>query len=84
MIPVKKIIVKKAVTKIAPRFLVSMALMFKLKFFDNIKIGIIDIIDGTGIYKKLIGNKCKYAVSYFKKNIQYQTKCDFDLKILTN
>ena len=56
----------------------------RTKSLKEAGIGIIDIIDGTGIYKKLIGNKCKYAVSYFKKNIQYQTKCDFDVKILTN
>ncbi len=38
-------------------------------------IGYIKIIDATKDYLELIGISCKYAVSYFKKNIQYNTKC---------
>ena len=39
-IPIKKIIVKIIAATIAAKSLVSKALMFKLKFFDNIIIGI--------------------------------------------
>ena len=42
--PTKNMIVKKPVTKIAVKSLVSIALIFKLKFFDNIKIGIRAVI----------------------------------------
>ena len=38
-------------------------------------VGYINIIDATKDYLELINVSCKYAVSYFKKNIQYITKC---------
>ena len=38
-------------------------------------IGYIKIIDATKNYSDLKDINCKYAVSYFKKNIQYNTKC---------
>ena len=41
-------------------------------------IGYINIIDATKDYFELINVSCKYAVSYFKKNIQYNTKCDLE------
>ena len=41
-------------------------------------IGYINIIDATKDYLELIDVSCKYAVSYFKKNIQYTTKCNLD------
>ena len=41
-------------------------------------VGRIDIIDARGGFKKLVGNSCKYAVIYFKKHIQYTTKCNID------
>ena len=39
-------------------------------------VGYINIIDATNDYLDLINISCKYAVSYFKKNIQYTTKCN--------
>ena len=41
-------------------------------------IGYINIIDATKDYLELIDVSCKYAVSYFKKYIQYTTKCDVE------
>ena len=41
-------------------------------------IGYINIIDATKDYLELIDVNCKYAVSYFKKNVQYNTKCDLE------
>ena len=38
-------------------------------------VGFIDIIDATNDYLELLNLSCKYAVSYFKKHIQYITKC---------
>ena len=41
-------------------------------------VGYIKIIDATKDYLELKDTSCKYAVSYFKKNIQYNTKCDIE------
>ena len=41
-------------------------------------IGYIKIIDATKDYLELIDVNCKYAVSYFKKNVQYNTKCGLE------
>ena len=41
-------------------------------------IGVINIIDATNDYLELINSSCKYAVSYFKKHIQYTTKCNVE------
>ena len=41
-------------------------------------IGYLNIIDATKDYLELIDVSCKYAVLYFKKHIQYNTKCNLE------
>ena len=51
------------------------------KSFQDAGVGALEIIDAKGSYLKLIGTKCRYAVSYFKKHIQYTTVCNIDDEI---
>ena len=44
-------------------------------------VGYIKIIDATKDYLELLNVSCKYAVSYFKKHIQYITKCNVEDEI---
>ena len=41
-------------------------------------VGFANIIDATNDYLELLNVSCKYAVSYFKKNVQYNTKCGLE------
>ena len=45
-------------------------------------VGFSNIIDATNDYIELLNVSCKYAVSYFKKHIQYITKCKVEDDIL--
>tara|TARA_S200000501_G_C20551491_1_gene624596 strand:+ start:106 stop:564 length:459 start_codon:yes stop_codon:yes gene_type:complete len=46
-------------------------------------IGFTTIIDATGIYKKLIGEKCTYAAAYYKDSVHIVTKCNINKNILS-
>ena len=41
-------------------------------------VGFANIVDATNDYLELLNVSCKYAVSYFKKHIQYNTKCNLE------
>ena len=41
-------------------------------------IGYINMFDARKDYLELLDVNCKYVVSYFKKNVQYNTKCDLE------
>ena len=44
------------------------SILYRVNTEDDAAIGIIEYIDGTGKYKKLIGKKCNYAIKFYKKN----------------
>ena len=52
------------------------------KSLNKAGVGILEVIDATAKYKALKGKNCTYAVSYFKKSIQYITKCKVSEKTL--
>ena len=44
------------------------SILYRVNTEDDAAIGVIEYIDGTGKYKKLIGKKCNYAIKFYKKN----------------